>query len=380
MKIETTCKDDTAKFRVDINELMDKVEKGALAELNTTVKQQEGSLNEEEDSLSCTLQLLKAGKDECEKIKNTNIERQMFITNKKVRKTLSKCATTLKQLSESAFKLPNILFEMDDQLTALHNNLESLGRIAVSTDKTPETKTVLLNAEVESHKAITVRQSSDEKDPWITGLTFLPHGDLFIVDYNNRRLTLLDPSLTVKYTMLCQGNPWDVAVVDDKDAIVSIKDEKKLQFINFDQKLTFHRSIDIGRLCHGVSVSRDHIFVSSIENGSVVLKLNKQGEILRTFNRSVIGRDFNLTFFVAASLLTGKLFISEDTKLTCITATGSLLFSYSDENLGKFRGVIVDDEDNALVCCMSSNNIYVIRAVHFTRHCLNRIQFHCHIR
>lgn len=121
---------------------------------------------------------------------------------------------------------------------------------------------------------------------------------------------------------------------------------KKLLVINFQQKLSFQRSVDIGRKCRGASVSRDHIFVSSVDIGSVVLELNKRGQLTRLF---VIDWDLNCAF----------LWLPEDDKLTRISSTGDLHYSYPNKNFREPRDVVVDDEANALVCFMSSNKIHV---------------------
>lgn len=58
-----------------------------------------------------------------------------------------------------------------------------------------------------------VKVSDDEKECYITGAAFLPNGDIFIVDQNNKKLKLFNQKFHFKTSVQLPSNPYSVCTV-----------------------------------------------------------------------------------------------------------------------------------------------------------------------
>ena len=58
-----------------------------------------------------------------------------------------------------------------------------------------------------------VKVSDDDKDCYITGAAFLPNGDVFVVDQNNRKLKLFSPKFLLKTSIKLPSDPFCVCTI-----------------------------------------------------------------------------------------------------------------------------------------------------------------------
>lgn len=340
-QIETSCKEEIKNVRVEVNLLLDKLEVKALDELQQRVGLQSERLKDKRETIESTLQLLESDKSECDDVKLTNDKRQMFVTNSKINKMQRKYELALAECDQ------NICFRVAFKRNKSLMSLKTLGTISSLS---------LLDAEVETHKIIDVKQPSDKETTWITGVAFMPNGDLLIADHFNKRITLFDRTIKVIESVECPGQPYDIVVVNEKEAIVTLKEKKKLLYVHVDPSLTFGRSIELSAGCYGVTLAADELYVAMYKNREIVV-LDKLGNFIRSVGKNEIGSPY----FIASNSQGDKLFISEESKLTCVTPTGTLQWSYSDKSLKTSRKVFVDSENNLLMCDTESNNIHVLK-------------------
>ena len=203
----------------------------------------------------------------------------------------------------------------------------------------------------------------------ITGCCFMPGGELVLCDNNNNKIELLDHSLSVVDILDLPVKPLDVAAVDNNNVIITIPDEKQLQFIQVLPSLKIGRTIDVDKSCHGVAVAAGKIFVSCYnydDNVGEIRVYDLEGRDLG--KRLGINSDglalFRRPKYVAVSWSGDKIFVSEcstDT-VSCLTSDGKIVYQYSDDELKGPQGLFVDDSDNVSVCGLLSNTVQVITA------------------
>lgn len=341
-QVEINCKDEIKKVRVEVNLLLDKLEVKALDELQQQVGLQSERLVENRETIESTLQLLESDKRECDEVKITNDKRQMFVTNNKINKMQPKYELALAEC-DSKMICSSVTFKRNESMMSL----QALGTISSSN---------LLDAEIKAHRAIDVKQPSDKQTPWITGVAFMPNGELLIADYWNKRITLFDRTIKIIESVECPGQPFDIVVVNESEAIVTLKDKKKLLYVHVHSSLTLGRNIELSAGCYGVTLVGDELYVAMYSIREILV-LDKLGSFIRSVSQNEIGHPY----FIASNSQGDKLFISEERKLTCVTPNGTFLWSYSHISLKTSRKVFVDSENNLLMCDTESDNIHVLR-------------------
>ena len=218
-------------------------------------------------------------------------------------------------------------------------------------------------------KEIDVKVSGDRDYCWLTGCCFMPGNELVLCDRNYYKIKLLDRSLSVVDSLDLPGGPWDVAVVDNKNVIVSMPDEKRLQFIQVLPTRKLGRTIDVGERCRGVAVAADRIFISCYNYDDKVADI-------RVYD--IGGRDLGKRLginpngshmitdpsYIAVSRSGDKIFVSdyETDAVSCLTSDGNIVYRYRDKELRRPHGLFVDDNDNIIVCGWLSATIQIITA------------------
>ena len=180
----------------------------------------------------------------------------------------------------------------------------------------------------------------------ITGCCYLPGDHLILCDESNKKIKLTDLSSVVDSL---PGDAWDVAAVDRSNVIVTMG--KRLQFIQVLPSLKLGHSIDVGERCRGVAVAAGKIFVSC----SVDIRVyDLEGRDLG--KRIGINPDgssmFRRPWYIAVSRSGDKIFISDcdNETVSCVTYDGEIVYQYNDDELRNPAGLLVDDNDNVIVC------------------------------
>ena len=227
---------------------------------------------------------------------------------------------------------------------------------------------IFLNAKLSPHTTmniISVKHSSDKYEPLVTGLAFLSSGELLVTDYSNKYLKLLDKSLKLKQTLECPGIPYGVAIINDKEAIVTFPLQRNVvQFLSLSPKLVLGKCVPMNNGCWGVTVSKNKIFIACNANGhrEEVVVMDTAGKILKVIDVNKLVGQFGDLKHITANSSGDKIYLSGTSKILCMTPEGQRLFSCATSAVDVPRGIIIDDYDNALVSCQGSNKVLVMKA------------------
>ena len=229
---------------------------------------------------------------------------------------------------------------------------------------------VMLGRRIRSKQEVNVRTSYDKVHPMIVGCAVMLNDYVVLCDAINRKIKLLDPSMALKDSLDLHF-PWNVSVVDDNNVIVTLPAMKQLQYVQIFPSMEKGRVLQIDRLCWGVVVVGDNIFVSchnSPGDGEVRV-LDKQGNIKHRLGVIDTGLRNPTYLFSGPNYITvnragDKVFVSDldNHTVTCMTVDGSNIYTYKDKDLHRPSGLYCDDNDNILVCGGDSDNIQMIDA------------------
>ena len=212
---------------------------------------------------------------------------------------------------------------------------------------------------------VNVKYSTDKYDPLITGLALLSNGDILLADYNNKCLKMLEQSQRIKDVLDLQGIPYDVSVINERDAVVTLPlQQYVIQFVRYSPRLMVLKTVKLNKGCWGVEVAKDSIFIACNNNTQKqeVVVMDLTGQIKRIIEISKISPQFHNLRHIAANHAGDKLYVTGTNQLMCMTVDGNVIYQRTDAKLGGPRGVVVDGEDNALVCCFDANKILTVKA------------------
>ena len=223
------------------------------------------------------------------------------------------------------------------------------------------------------YNKIDVSHSSDEDDPFVTGIICMENEDMCIIDKCNMTIKWLDNELQVKEVLKCKYQPYDIAEIDETEAVITIPFKKELHFVEFRRHLQFGRKIDLPHCCYGITTSKSHMYVVCDSNyGSggkrEIFQLTLEGNVERTIDVQEITKDVTQLHHIAINPRGDKLYLTGIQFIVCMTLDGREIYKMSEEDLeyseiviDEPRGIIIDDEGNALVCCDYEKKVLLVQ-------------------
>ena len=167
----------------------------------------------------------------------------------------------------------------------------------------------------------------------VAGSTFLSDGKLLLCDLRNQKLKLFDQEFQLKSTFTLPSSPYDVAMLTNRDAVVSLPESKELHYVILDPGCVFRRSrvVHTATACQGVCAHKDGLLVTCYNHGvfGIMLLLDLEGRVKRRFERAPPGEAvFQGPFFITQDRLRDRYYVSDratDT-VVALTSGGKVLF------------------------------------------------------
>ena len=239
---------------------------------------------------------------------------------------------------------------------------------SLQSDTAAEATANVFGMEVQAINLVEIKLPVDKAKPNITGICFMPEGELVLCDNHNLSIKYLGHALSVKDSLKLSGAPRDVAAIDNGQVVVTLPVRKELQFIKVFPSLKKLRAVSIDKRCQGVDVAGDQIFVTLYTHGKddgEVRVYDINGNLKKKLGVTKDGSFmFRYPEYVTVGRASGKIFVSDSYEdiVYCITSDGKTVYKYTDNELSKPRGICVDEKNNVIVCGRLSYNIQVITA------------------
>ena len=243
-----------------------------------------------------------------------------------------------------------------------------------------KSKTVLLGRKVQSRSRVNVKAGDDLFTPEILGCTVMTNGDAVLCDYSNGKIKLLNSSGVPTGNVELSSYPWDVSVLDQTSAIVTLPVNKQLQVVQVYPQLKPGRVIKLdtycrAKDCYGVEVGKGELYVTchndTYPGVGEIRVLGLDGKVKRRLGVNQHGQYmFTAPDYITVNSSGEKIFVSDNVRdtVTCMSADGRVIYTYKDDSMRTPRGLLCDSEDNILVCGWRSNNVQVLTA-DGKRHC-----------
>ncbi|KAL3886966.1 hypothetical protein ACJMK2_026922 [Sinanodonta woodiana] len=197
--------------------------------------------------------------------------------------------------------------------------------------------------------------------PSYRGSVWLPNGSILLSDYVNDKCCLYSPEYThlADYTL---KDPWDVCFVGGDEVAVTLRSEKKIQFLTCTATITPTRSLTTQYYCDGIAaVSENRLVISGYNDSG---NKNYYWSILTTqgkeeFYHEIDQKGGSYTYLAVNESKTRLYMSCYDTNTVyCFGLDGQLHFVYKSEKLIGPMGIGVDRDNYVYVAGFASNNIH----------------------
>ena len=367
-KLATTkekCKNDIKTFVKELTALINMLEQNTLKKLESFEMKQRQDIERHLSTFKTTKQMVEADEKALNDAMKSSEKNSMFAADVKISKRLKDYERLLKD-TRYEIKSPMITFHRHGELAALLAKATDLGSLTDTVTETVLSKGILFtDMNIVSSSQVDIKLPEDNYTPCISGTTFFPSGQTILCDYNNNNLKLLSSTFSVTEMLQLQSRPWDVSLLSNSNAVVTLPFKKQIQFLQTVPKLKTGRMIQLDIQCWGVEVAGAEIYVSCLEdlkNGEVRV-LDMAGNVTRRLGVDQDGKSiFVAPFFVTLSADAATVYVSDmlTNTITRLKTDGSVINTFQNINLKKPRNICVDVEGNMVICSQDSNEVRTV--------------------
>ena len=338
-------------FRKEIDTILNILESSLRADIETRLDKDIDDLDEIKSVCEKKLAELRSECKALDVAKSTD-DIQSFITMVKTKKKLTEWESVLTHV-EKEHKETKFIFEPNYKLLDNLKDTENVGlgclkvtfrwpkNMRALDTQIPESKGTLNDTSkhivgLSKVGEYNICSSSDLKSSCsVAGSTFLSDGKLLLCDLRNQKLKLFDQDFQLKSTFTLPSSPYDVTMLTNRDAVVSLPELKELHYVILDPGCVFRRSrvVHTATACQGVCAHKDGLLVTCYNHGvfGIMLLLDLEGRVKRRFERAPPGEAvFQGPFLIAQDRYRDRYYVSDKATDTVVALTlgGKVIFRY----------------------------------------------------
>ena len=355
------CREDIKRFRDEMVQFIETLAIKTNNNLDNISLNNAGELTT--NLLACrgVMEKLKHDQTLLEGVLSSDDLQQMLIADFVLKDKLENYESVLGEVTKE-IKSVSVEFQADTTITDIFNNVNRLGNIIMKCQRTtggdfPDN--MLLLSPVKSTRLDVTPKGASR----MTGSVFLPNKELAICDCNADKLILLDQAYEQKSEIKLPASPWDVAPINETELVVTLTWYKQLQFITLTPALSLGSSISVGKKCFDVEiVGKDICVLCTNDPGEGEVRIiDIDGNVKKRLGVNTDGTFLMMQpIHMSISHDQNKVFASDWLTHTiyCLSLKGDILYQIWNENVHMLRGVLLDKQDNLLVC--SGDNLYKV--------------------
>ncbi|XP_052778744.1 uncharacterized protein LOC128216214 [Mya arenaria] len=359
-KTRTTIVDEIKAIRKKINDILDKMEKTTVQDLDRLVADQELSIKKDMESFTQMHDELKNIIDDIQS-KDSSGEPPLYIG-------FRKCEEKIKQAKEILQNMSNVVkYDITFRKhNGIEDNLSSMKTFGVLNESNVYCKQPLISLFPRDHvfatkgyKEYIVKISSDKSACNIKGICELPGGEVVITDFNNNKVKLLDQEYRVVDHCDVPENPFDVCHIGGNEVAVCVNnnndDRHELHCINITKgKLVTTRKLSFSHKFYGAAHHGNNLYISSFTALYVYTMTGKRVKTLyedKSGDYTVVG--------IAISNDGKTIYIANYSynQLITLDNLGNKLATFTDPDLREPRGVHATTAGHVFVCCCKSHTV-----------------------
>ena len=204
-------------------------------------------------------------------------------------------------------------------------------------------------------------------DGWIIGLSITLDGRRLLADCKKSKIKMFSREMKKISSLSLPAQPWDIAVLGDREAIVSDYDDSKLFILDVsDKKMSIRRTVEVSFCVHSIATYKDKLVAISPDPSPRSVKLvDHSGKVYWSTSTDQQGQQLlSVPEYVSCSDdgRSSTVIVTDygNNPLTLLNSnTGDVISRHQVE--GEWpRGVTSDTAGNIYVCYFGTSEVAVL--------------------
>ena len=294
------------------------------------------------------------------------VESKTFLQLKKTTKQVKQLETQLETLKHKNADMLQFKLQLRDQVRDFIRQTDSLGTLEI------------MNRPTKSAAFLKEFKVTSASDPFqvcdITGCTVLEDGRIVLADMYNQSLKLFGTDAKLAAHSKLSAEPWDITAVSSDQVVITLPQEKKLQFFQIGKtqlnpKHKIGPTLTKSSQFYGVDFYQDKLYVTCPKDEPSCLKiLDMQGKELNSISSGP--RETNLfsdPLYITVSHNGKIVYISDSGNNTIVGIQldgDSQVRTFSEPENKPMGGLVVQTDGNMYVCGFKTKTV-----MNLTRNC-----------
>ncbi|XP_052816748.1 E3 ubiquitin-protein ligase TRIM71-like [Mya arenaria] len=351
--------DKLRKFRAEINTFLDRREKELLDNIQKAKTEDENVLTALKTDCESAKTALEAMRTE---LSSSDVSiNQRYVAARRTQNELRVIHVDMGKMA-CRIKARKYRFFKGADTERLLGSKMGLGTLDMAGEfvPVPDLSTVTWKKEAD----IPVRESLDKDTCSINSSAQLLSGLLLLADYGNICAKLVDANNRIAtYRLQLPGEPWDVCVLPDDKAAVTLPYKSIIQLLSTkERQLSCEKEIKVSGECFGIAFYNNRLYVSYISNPRIEV-MTLDGHIINTFQKNDEKKHFTTPFFLILSPSTSPtLYVSDYSadRVFQLSLDGKVLREFRDKQLIRPVSVLEDGPGQKLVSGQGSHNVMLL--------------------
>ncbi|XP_045213249.2 E3 ubiquitin-protein ligase TRIM71-like isoform X2 [Mercenaria mercenaria] len=230
------------EFRDDINYRFDALEEEASDAANALKQENDTKLKTIDKTCDNVSKDLKASSDIIKQLNTTKKADRLFTELKNADQLIRDNEKRMLQVKSTGVT-KEYIFIPSNAIQSLLQNEKSLGTLTAKT-----------LSRIISHTNICAKTSSDGGDCCITGIAASFQNQIFLADYNNHSIKMVDINTQSIQQLSLVSQPWDITTTTRDELAVTMPSNKTIQLISYSSiRLSKKNTLKADGLCYGIS-------------------------------------------------------------------------------------------------------------------------------
>ncbi|XP_060605730.1 uncharacterized protein LOC132758192 [Ruditapes philippinarum] len=341
---------DIRKFRQEINDHLDKLEKSSIDEIESKVKCLEDKIEDSLKQLQANKSRIRSAND---KLASTNTSHSEVFVYVKMGEDAANVANKYMEHVKIKSTVEDIEFQPDRTILT---QLEQKKTVGTLSEKPKKTAGNLF--QIKENKLYNVKVKSDENDCVIESACCMEDGTIILADYNNKKLKRLNRyNYTVTDYCDLPGQPWQMCMINNTQVAVTIPSKKEVHFISLERKMKKTNNINTDYKCFGLTYAYNNLYIS--DQYTSVYMFTLLGRKLNQFSKDQSGHKlFSCIGSLAVSKDVTRIYVADyENGLIVLDNNGQVITSFIDKQLRGANCCYLTEAGSVLVSGYFSNNV-----------------------
>ncbi|XP_045213309.2 E3 ubiquitin-protein ligase TRIM71-like [Mercenaria mercenaria] len=267
------------KFREEINRRLDELEKEASDAANILKQENETRLKTTAETCDSLIKSLKASSDMIKQLNTTKKADRLFTELKNAEQLIRDSEKKMMHVKSTGVT-KEYTFDPSQAIQTLLQNEKSLGKLTAKILEQP--CPALKSRTISPQKNIGVKMSSDKNDCYITGIAASFPNQIFLVDYNNRTIKMVDINTQAIQQLSLDSYPWDITTTTRDKLAVTMQSLRTIQLISYSSnRLSKKNTLNVDGVCYGISYCQGKLAVTFVIPAKLQI-MDLKGTVLTT--------------------------------------------------------------------------------------------------